>query len=297
MINYKLLKQNKIIPKKISKLNSSYLVETDSNKYILKNRDKGLDKKFDYLLSRGFNYFPKHTSIGDYDVFNYIKDLDASKEEKLEELVNLTSLLHTKTTRYESVDLDDYKEIYEELAQKIEYLNNYYLELNDLIDNEIYMSPSHYLLAYNISKIYSALSFCREELDNWYELIKNSSKQRVALVHNNLDISHILRNTSPYLISWSYSKTSNPIDDLLTLYDKYSSNNNFDNLFDIYQKRYPLREEELKLFFIKISIPDKPEFSLDELENIRIVKRLFLKLYCGDKLIRPYYEKKKKLKN
>ena len=50
MINYKLLKQNKIIPKKISKLNSSYLVETDSNKYILKNRDKELDKKFDYLI-------------------------------------------------------------------------------------------------------------------------------------------------------------------------------------------------------------------------------------------------------
>lgn len=290
MINYKLLKENNIIPKKISKINNSYLVETTSNKYILKQRNKELDKKFEYLLSRGFNYFPDHTYIKEYDIFKYIKDLERSKEEKLEELINITSLLHTKTTRYKNIDIDDYKEIYEELENKINNTNKYYIELNDQIDNEIYMSPSHYLLILNISKIYSALSFCKEELDNWYELIKSNTKQRITFNHNNLDISHILKNTNTYLISWNNSKQSIPINDLVTLYNKYYKDN-YDNLLNIYQNKYPLKEEELKLFFIKISIPNKIEFTKDELTNTKKVKQLLEKLESGDKLIRPHYEK------
>ena len=153
------------------------------------------------------------------------------------------------------------------------------------------MSPSHYLLALNISKIYSALSFCRNELDNWYDMIKESKKQRVALTHNNLDLSHIIVGKHPYLISWEKSKVDMPVNDLLTLYSKYVNETDFLILLNNYQKRYPLRQEELKLFFIKISIPKKIEFKEDELENTRLVNEVLRKLKEGDKIIRPYYEK------
>lgn len=292
MINYKLLKENGITPKTIKKINNSYLVETTNNKYIIKERNKDLKNKFNYLLSRGFTYFPNYTFVEDYDIYDFVEDITISEEEKLEELINLLSLLHTKTTRYKKVDIDDYKIIYEDLNNKIEQLNNYYIELNNLIDSKIYMSPSHYLLVLNISKIYSALSFCKEELDNWYELIKTTPKQRIAFIHNNPDTSHIIRNKNPYLISFNKSKLGMPIEDLLILYNKYSKNNNFDILLDNYQKRYPLKEEELKLFFIQISIPDEIKFTQDELNNTIQVKNTLEKLIYSDKLIRPYYENK-----
>ncbi len=291
MINYKQLKENGIIPKTIKKINKSFFVDTGNSRYILKRRDSSVDKKFNYLLSRGFNYFPGHSSMKNYDIYEYIEESAISKEEKLDEMVDLAALLHMKTTRYKTIDLDDYKIIYEDIDKELEYLNNYYMSLNDLIDNEIYMSPSHYLLALNISKIYSALSFCRNELDNWYDMIKESKKQRVALTHNNLDLSHIIVGKHPYLISWEKSKVDMPVNDLLTLYSKYVNETDFSILLNNYQKRYPLRQEELKLFFIKISIPKKIEFKEDELENTRLVNEVLRKLKEGDKIIRPYYEK------
>ena len=291
MINYKQLKENGIIPKTIKKINKSFFVDTGNSRYILKRRDSSVDKKFNYLLSRGFNYFPGHSSMKNYDIYEYIEESAISKEEKLDEMVDLAALLHMKTTRYKTIDLDDYKIIYEDIDKELEYLNNYYMSLNDLIDNEIYMSPSHYLLALNISKIYSALSFCRNELDNWYDMIKESKKQRVALTHNNLDLLHIIVGKHPYLISWEKSKVDMPVNDLLTLYSKYVNETDFLILLNNYQKRYPLRQEELKLFFIKISIPKKIEFKEDELENTRLVNEVLRKLKEGDKIIRPYYEK------
>lgn len=292
MINYKLLKDNGIVPKSVSKINNSYLVDTGSDKYILKKRNDSLDDKFSYLLSRGFDYFPSHTSIGNYDVFDYIDGGSLSLEESLDEICSLTGLLHAKTTRYKNIDIDDYKIIYEDLLKDIEYLNNYYNELNDMIDNEIYMSPSNYLLVFNISKIYSALSFCMNLLEEWYDLIKNSSKQRLVFIHNNLDVSHVISGTSPYLISFNYSKVGMPIEDLVKLYNKYYNKIDFSTWLNNYQKRYPLREDELKLFFIKISIPDKIEFDFDEFENTKNVKLVLDKIYTGDKLIRPFFEKK-----
>lgn len=292
MIDYKLLKRNGITPKSIKKVNNSFVVDTGDKKYVLKNRKNDIDEKFNYLLSRNFDYFPRHSSVGDYDIYEYIENANISDEEKLYEIIDLISLLHTKTTRYKNIDIDDYKVIYENLDKKINYLNVYYSELNDLIDTEIYMSPSHYLLALNMSKIYSALSFCKIELDNWYELIKNNPKQRVAYIHNNLELNHLVRGTNPYLVSWEKSKVDLPIFDLLDLYDKYYQKTDFDILLNNYQKRYPLKDEELKLFFIKISIPEKIEFDIDELENTKRVKRVLEMLNKGDKLIKPYYNNK-----
>lgn len=292
MIDYKFLKRNGLEPKKIQKNKSSTIIETnDKKKYVLKEYTADMKRKFDYLSSRNFNFFPASFDLDKYNVYEYIENNDISDEERLYDIMDLISLLHTKTTRYKNIDIDDYKIIYEEIDKELNYLNSYYTELNDLIDEEIYMAPSKYLLARNISKIYSALYFCREELENWYDLVKNSTKTRVAYIHNNLELSHLLRNDNPYLISWEKSKVDLPIYDIYNLYRKYYKLADFDVLLNNYQKRYPLKEEEIKLLFIKISIPFKIEFTKDEFSNTKKVKDLLEYLTRGDKLIRPYYKK------
>lgn len=292
MIDYKFLKRNGLEPKKIQKNKSSTIIETnDKKKYVLKEYTADMKRKFDYLSSRNFNFFPASFDLDKYNVYEYIENNDISDEERLYDIMDLISLLHTKTTRYKNIDIDDYKIIYEEIDKELNYLNSYYTELNDLIDEEIYMAPSKYLLARNISKIYSALYFCREELENWYDLVKNSTKTRVAYIHNNLELSHLLRNDNPYLISWEKSKVDLPIYDIYNLYRKYYKLTDFDVLLNNYQKRYPLKEEEIKLLFIKISIPFKIEFTKDEFSNTKKVKDLLEYLTRGDKLIKPYYKK------
>lgn len=292
MIDYKFLKKNGLEPKKIRKNKSSTIIETGGKeKYVVKKNDFDITDKFNYLSSRNFNFFPNAFNLDKYNVYEYIENNDISDEERLADIMELISLLHTKTTRYKSVDIDDYKLIYEQLDKEITELSDYYTTLNDLIDQEIYMSPSKYLLIRNISKIYSALYFCKEQLDSWYDLVKNSTKVRVAFIHNNLELSHLLRNDNPYLISWEKAKVDLPIYDIYDVYKKYYKITDFDILLNNYQKRYPLKEEEIKLFFIKISIPFKIEFNFSEEDNTRNVKTLLDYLISGDKLVRLHYKK------
>lgn len=288
MIDYKLLKENNINPKYFKKVKSATLV---NNEYVLKE-NKGNNKVFSYLDARGFNYYPSNKVLSDkYVLYEYLKDYNISDDERAIELINLVSLLHSKTTRYNSVSIDDYKKIYEEIDNKIDKLYSYYSDLNELIEQEIYMSPSNYLLVRNISKIYSSLNYCKNELDNWYELVKDNKKERVALIHNNLSLDHLIRNENSYLISWDKSKFDNPIYDLYNFYKNNYEKIEFSSLLELYQKRYPLKQNELKLFFILISLPDKIEFTNNDFNNCKLVDKMLDYLYKTDSIISPYYPK------
>ena len=286
MIDYKLLKENN--PKYFKKVKSATLI---NNEYVLKE-NKGNNKVFSYLDARNFNNYPSNKVLSDkYVLYEYLKDYNISDDERAIELINLVSLLHSKTTRYNSISIDDYKKIYEDIDNKIDKLYSYYSDLNELIEQEIYMSPSNYLLVRNISKVYSSLNYCKNELDNWYELVKESKKERVALIHNNLSLDHLIRNENSYLISWDKSKFDNPIYDLYNFYKNNYEKIEFSSLLEIYQKRYPLKQNELKLFFILISLPDKIEFTNNDFNNCKLVDKMLDYLYKTDSIISPYYPK------
>lgn len=289
MIDYKLLKENNINPKSFKKVKSAIIV---NDEYVLKENTG--NRVFSYLDARNFNYYPSNKVLSDkYVLYEYLKDYDISNDERAIELINLVSLLHSKTTRYNNISIDDYKKIYEDIDNRIDKLYSYYSDLNDLIEQEIYMSPSYYLLARNISKIYSSLIYCKNELDSWYDLVKDSKKERVALLHNNLSLEHLIRNESSYLISWDKSSFNNPIYDLYDFYKNNYEKIEFSSLLEIYQKRYPLKENELKLFFILISIPDKIEFTNNEFDNCKRVDKMLDYLYKTDNIVSPYYPKNK----
>ena len=292
MINYKLFKENGFSIKHILNKNSVTIISDGNRKYAVKKCDIDLKNKLDYLKSRSFNNYPVFSIIGDYYVFDYIDDSNLSIEERLCEAVNLIAVLHMKTTRYKNIDIDDYKIIYENLYKKIKYLENYYLELNNNVDNDIYMRPSHYLLVLNISKIYSAFHFCITELNNWYDMVQKSGKQRLSFIHNNIDLSHILCNKHTYLISFDKAKIDIPIYDLISIYKKYYDMIDFNVLFNIYQNKYPLLSDELKLFCVIISIPFEINFSDDEINNVQKVKELINYVSSSDKFIKTIYDSK-----
>lgn len=220
--------------------------------------------------------------------YEYISDVDEPKEQKIIDLINIVTLLHSKTTMYKEIDIDNYKYIYEQINNQIEDIYNYYNTVMDNIESTIYMSPSNYLISRNISFIYSAIDYAKRNIDYWYKLIENKRKVRVVVNHNNLSLEHYLKEDKPYLISWEKSKIDMPIYDLLTLYNNHYLDFDFTELFKIYLSKYPLTEEETVLFLTIISIPNKIVYNQSEYQTVLNVRRQLDYIYKTSELVKEY---------
>ena len=209
------------------------ILETTSGNFLVKPKNKDLNELYNYLISRGFDNFPKliDASRKDVNVFEYIDTIRMPKEQMCDDIIDLIASLHNKTSYFKEVSEDTYKEIYEDIKSNIAYLKNYYDTLYEIGFNEVYQSPSTYQFMRNFYKINVAIDFASKELDDWYELIKGETKIRVCVVHNNLSIDHYLKKDKPYFISWGKSKIDSPIYDLLIFYKNHYLDFDFSELF------------------------------------------------------------------
>ncbi len=269
---------------------------TNEGNYVIKDK-KRVDKQniYQYLLSRNFTYFPlplNNLEKDDYEIYPYITEIKVPKEQKAQDMMYFLSLLHNKTTFYKEVDLDDIKNFYENVFNKLVYLEQYYFDLQNTIENNIYMSPSEYLLIRNITIIYKSINFCKEQLQTWYDIMSKKRKQRYVMTHNNLDLEHFIRGEQSVFINWDKAKIGSPVDDLYNFYQNNHLAFDFNLLLDIYESKYPLLKEEKIWLLILLSIPSKIVLDNDEFHKCQeIVEQLndFQKLY---ELISKQYPKK-----
>ena len=270
------------------------IVDTDKGKFVLKennHKNNNIEDIYLYLKSRNFDYYPKLLKKEDrYNVYEYVEGIKMPYDQKVLDMVFLLTLLHNKTTYYKEVDIYEYKEIYEKTMKEIEDVYSHYNNLMNNIEKEIYMSPSYYLIARNISKVFASLQYSKNEIDNWYELVKNKNRQRRVTLYNNVDVDHLIRNDNLYLINWEKSKEDIPIYDFYSLYKKYALDFDFNELLKIYEEKYPFLEEEKKLLFIKMCIPDKIEFNKNELYNCIRAKEIIDYIYKTETLLFPHEE-------
>ena len=260
-------------------------ITSKDGKYVVKKKNN-IDI-FNYLNSRSFNYYPKYIDTDKYYIMDYLEEQKMPIEQKMLDLINLTSLLHNKTTFYSNVDFDDYKKNYEELKATINDTINHYEGLISHIESVQFMSPAELLLARGISIIFSALNYSNNSLDIWYKIVRDKNRRRHVLIHNNLSLDHFIRSDNAYFISWDKSKIDIPIYDLYKLYKEYAFNFDFKYLFSRYEKNYPLLEEERMLLFILISIPDKITFTDNIYNDCVKIENLIDYLYKTESVISP----------
>ena len=253
-----LLKKNNIRALKYQKKGKVVIADTNMGKIAIK-KNNNKDYIFNYLNTRNFNYYPEIIESEEFVVSKFIEDVDIPKEQKILDLIDLVSLMHSKTTHYKEVSEDEYKKIYEELSNNYEYLYEYYLDTITIIDDKVFMSPSQYTLARNISYIFKCIEMGKVYLEDWQKKIDGLKKMRVVVVHNNLDLSHYITNN--YLISWDKSKIDMPIFDLYNLYNNHNKDFSFIEVLKRYESDYPLKDYERDLFFILITMPKKIEFN------------------------------------
>lgn len=275
---------------KITILSNAKIVD---DKIVVKERkNDDIDKTYSYLKSRSFDYFPEPIAMFDkYELYPYIDSGYEPKEQKAMDLMYLLSLLHSKTTFYREVDIDRNKEIYENIVNDLDYLNNYYSDLITSIEKEVYMAPSSYLIARNINIIFESIYYSRNMIESWYKKIENNKNERVVNIHNNITLDHYIKSEKPYLISWNKSRIDSPIYDLLSFYKNHYLELDFDDLFNYYESSYPLKEEEKLLLFSYMSIPDKIELENDEYKMCIKINKMIDYLYKTSKLIMNYQKK------
>lgn len=276
-------------PYRITKKKNVTIIDSTSGSYVIKEKkDNKINKAYSYLISRSFDYFPELQGEmrSDVNVFQYVEEVNMPVEQKALDMMELVALLHHKTTYYKEITEDKYKEIYDNLKNNIIYTKNYYDNMYNILIEETYMSPSHYLFMRNIYKVFAALDYTLNELDVWYDSTKDDLKERVAFIHNNLEVEHFIKNKKGYLVSWEKSKIDSPILDLITFYQKEYMNFDFESLFRKYLKNYPLKDNEQKLLFIVISIPPLINLEGKEMNVTRDIRKKLDYIFKTENLIK-----------
>ena len=212
--------------------------------------------------------------LEDYDVFPYVDEIELPKNEKAIDLVNILSLLNNKTTFYQKVVLDEVKKTYENINEKIDYLNKYYFDLQDIIEQKVYMSPEEYLLIRNMSLVYSSLNFSKEKLEQWYKYKVNQKKERIVLLHNKPSLDHLLIGNQKQLISWNNYKRDIPIYDFLYFYKENYLEIEMPSLFELYQSKFYYTKDEYLLFLVLLTIPEKIVFTKNHFNDCQKVYKM-----------------------
>lgn len=273
----------------------STILETTCGNFIIKPKNKDINELYTYLTNRGFMNYPKiiDSSRDEVNVFEYVEDIKLPKEQKCDDLIEIIASLHNKTSYFKEVSEDKFKSIYEDIKSNISYLSNYYNTLYEIGFNEVYESPSNYIFMRNYFKINAALEYANSELDNWYSLVTNETKIRVCLIHNNLELNHLLNNK---LISWDNYMIDTPVIDIVKLYKNEWKNINFSEILERYIYKFPLLDYEKKLLFILISLPPQIKKSNNEFEKCKVISEVMDYVFKTEELIRPYNTKQEEEK-
>ncbi len=287
-INDELRKYN-IKPYRYTNIGNVIMVDSDLGKYVIKKNT--YNNVFEYLKSRNYLYYPEIINDKDdnYIIMKYLNPHDINSEQKIDDIVDLISLLHSKTTHFKEIDSDEYRNLYDDLDNNINYLYEYYNDMMNLIESKIYMSPAEYLLAKNVSKIYWSLAFSKKLLSSWHSDIQDKKKKRLVILHNNLKLDHYIYDNNPYLISWDKSKIDIPIFDLYKLYKNEGDKFSYGEVLKRYEREYPLKDEERTLFFILLLIPPKIEFDCNEIDMCIKLNNIFRQMDKTKELVLPYY--------
>lgn len=259
----------------IKYLNKAKIVEDNDRTVLVKKRKINIDKIYSYLQNRGFHNYVTPIEINhNEEIYPYIEELECLDDDRGKDIVYLTSILHSKTTKFELINIDKIKDRYEGTIQKLDEVFLYYSKLQDEIEEHIYMSPAELLLMKNISKVYLMLNGSRSFLEEYYKEAEKMYNERQVVLHGNLSLDHIIEADDKYLISWNKSRIDLPIYDLLIFYRNDFDKIEMESLYDIYQSKYRFTKEEKNLFFSLINIPEIVKLDSSHFINTIKVRKL-----------------------
>lgn len=279
-------------PYRITKQGQVSILESMEGKFVVKPKCKqDIKKLFDYLSLRNFDGFPKlvDTSRSDFDIYEYVDDAVYPKDQKAADMIRTLADLHTKTTYEREVREDKYKEIYDILKGNLAYYKEKYTNMIDHIEEEVFMSPSHYLFIRNSSKLMNEIAFCEDKVDEWYDLVKDKRSTRVSVVHNNLSLDHYMKSSRGAFVSWDKASIDSPILDFYNFYEKEALEIEFSTLLKDYMRTIEIKDDEKALLLLLLCMPRDIDFEENEFASCEAISSAYDYIYRTEWLVRPYY--------
>ena len=114
-------------------------VQIKDDMYVIK-KNNNLDSIFEYLMSRGFHNFPTIIESNDKLITKYEEDTAYPEEQRLNDLIKLTGILHQKTV-YTTDEDTYYSDLINDLENTLLYLNEYYEQEIIKCEGEVFMRP------------------------------------------------------------------------------------------------------------------------------------------------------------
>lgn len=231
----------------------------DDEKVLIKRKKKyDIEKIYKYLDDHNVTSYLRPFKVTEEELyFNYLDKRNLDNDEVAKHLVYALSDLQNKTTVYKEVDKDKLKEKYDEFNRKINYLEEYYFTLQDLVENKVYMAPSEYLFIRNVSIIYSALNYAKSLVESWYKIMREKTRERYVYAHGKCELNHFIAATNDYFISLEKAHLAKPAEDFIHFFKSNCMDTDMISNFRLYQHRYHYKEEEYLYLLINITIPLK----------------------------------------
>jgi hypothetical protein len=105
----KIIKSNNIHPVAYQKIGKVYFIKDQNHTYVIKLNTNNYDI-YKYLMSRKFINIPQNYSLkhANYDMYEYIENISEKKNQKIDYLITILSILHKKSAYMREIDLDEY---------------------------------------------------------------------------------------------------------------------------------------------------------------------------------------------
>lgn len=196
------------------------------------------------------------------------------KEMKIQFYFETLPYLHEHSFYDMKVNQQYFHTLEKDVLKVINERFQYYEKMIESYENEVYRSPSQWMLVMNYYRIYDALALAKQYLSQYMNCIQECHSIRICLTYKNFDYQHIsLKHKC--LISLDYMEMDLPIYDIFDMYQKIP-----DILFDLdclsqsYLKKFELRKEEKLLLCCLMNIVPIIQFEHDEIDNIIKLSRL-----------------------
>ena len=267
MINYyKCCYDNNIHIDRLEIFSKYVLVYSDKDIFLIKSHNIDIDKLFRYFKVINFvGYIYPIKVTDDYELYRYYSDCSLDVYDKAKEIINTLVDLHTKSYSFFEYSPSEKEKIYDLYNEKIDKCFSYYLNLQDSIEEMEIIKPSYYLLLNNVSKFYKLLNLSKNYLDKFYN--SDNNHYREALLVGNTVFSNFSFSDKKYFIDWDESRRDLLVWDFIFFYKENYKYIDAIGLYDYYNSKISLSDNELNLFFTIISIPEVIDFSGTEFTN------------------------------
>lgn len=273
-----ILKEYHLQPRYIEKIGKMYKVYAQDEIVGLKGMEiqKGLEmiQSHQLLYNKGFLrfvpiYLTKNRNNGVmvanqfYYLIPWLKGSNMARHEKKGEyMFRELARMHSLTAKEISINEKEVEEHHQQTKLRWEKEMNVFDRVMDVFEQKWYMSPFEWLFVENYHQIRQAFDYAFTMLNQWYELIMEKKKTRTVLIHGKLSFDHYIFDEKGYgyFINLENSRITSPYYDLLPFFshwlDSYPTEcSECVEWLSMYNKYFPLREEERKLLKAYFAYP------------------------------------------